>query len=129
MANNSADNLDNNLFYNDNYINNYEEMACCSNNLFSNLLQENATNILNYINDLCFNNVSLNEDAQIVNDPNKKIETPLCSNNKNKNEEDNNKENINIGNNTNNTNNIQTNNIIKKLILFEILLFSVSSIS
>jgi hypothetical protein len=82
MENNGPESLNNNMIYDDNYIQNYEEMACCSNSIFTNFLQENGNYILNYISDLCFKNVSIDEEAQIVNDPNKKLETPLCSDNK-----------------------------------------------
>ena len=69
------------MFYNDNYIKNYEEMACCNNTLFTTFFQENTQNILNYINDFC-NNIQIGDEAQIINDPNQIIKTPLCSQNK-----------------------------------------------
>ena len=104
MENNSQV-LNDNMFYNDNYIKNYEELACCNNTIISTFFQENATNILNYINDFCFNNVQIDEEAQIINDSKQKVKTPLCSqkekNNNNINEENNNINNY-INNNVNN---------------------------
>lgn len=84
MENYSPEDIDNNnLFYNDNYVPNYEEMACCNNSVITTFLQEKGiANIINYINDLCFNNDPMDEDAQIINDPKQKVKTPLCSHNK-----------------------------------------------
>ena len=125
MENNSSENLNNNMIYNDNNIQNYEELACCSNSLITTFIQENGNYILNYINDLCFKDVSIDDEAQIVNNPNQKLETPLCSNNKNNNYNNpnnnifitnnienqiNNRYNQNYKNNNNNQNNINQNN-------------------
>lgn len=102
---NNREALDNNMFYNDNYINNYEELACCNTAVISNFFQENGANFLNYINNFCFNNIEINEDAQIINDPKQQIKTPLCSHNKQKSETSN-------GNNNNNIDNYINNNEI-----------------
>ena len=102
---NNKESLDNNMFYNDNYINNYEELACCNTAVISNFFQENGANFLNYINNFCFNNIEINEDAQIINDPKQQIKTPLCSHNKKKSETSN-------GNNNNNIDNYINNNEI-----------------
>ena len=102
---NNREALDNNMFYNDNYINNYEELACCNTAVISNFFQENGANFLNYINNFCFNNKEINEDAQIINDPKQQIKTPLCSHNKQKSETSN-------GNNNNNIDNYINNNEI-----------------
>ena len=102
---NNKESLDNNMFYNDNYINNYEELACCNTAVISNFFQENGANFLNYINNFCFNNIEINEDAQIINDPKQQIKTPLCSHNKQKSETSN-------GNNNNNIDNYINNNEI-----------------
>ena len=113
MENNSPD-LNDNMIYNDNYKN-YEDLACCNNTIISTFFQENATNLLNYINDLCFNNVQIDDEAQIINDPKQKVKTPLCSqkekNNNSQNEENNNINNY-INNNINNNNNNNVNNNI-----------------
>ena len=102
---NNKESLDNNMFYNDNYINNYEELACCNTAVISNFFQENGANFLNYINNFCFNNIEINEEAQIINDPKQQIKTPLCSHNKKKSETSN-------GNNNNNIDNYINNNEI-----------------
>ncbi len=102
---NNKESLDNNMFYNDNYINNYEELACCNTAVISNFFQENGANFLNYINNFCFNNIEINEEAQIINDPKQQIKTPLCSHNKQKSETSN-------GNNNNNIDNYINNNEI-----------------
>lgn len=102
---NNREALDNNMFYNDNYINNYEDLACCNTAVISNFFQENGANFLNYINNFCFNNIEINEDAQIINDPKQQIKTPLCSHNKQKSETSN-------GNNNNNIDNYINNNEI-----------------
>ena len=79
---NNSEFLNNNVLYNDNYIQNYEELACCSNSIITTFIQENGANLLNYINDLCFRNVAIDDEAQIISDPKQKLKTPLCSNNK-----------------------------------------------
>ena len=114
MENNSSENLNNNMIYNDNNIQNYEELACCSNSIITTFIQENGNYILNYINDLCFRDVSVDDEAQIINNPNQKLETPLCSNNKNNNNNNNNNNFItnNIDNQINNYNNNENNNNI-----------------
>jgi len=113
MENNSSEVLDNDLLYNDNYINNYEELACCNNMIISNFLQNNKNNIINSISS-CFKNVSLDEEDQLINNSEQKLITPLCSNNKNCNNNnifvnniDNNNNNINNNINSNNNENIE----------------------
>ena len=119
MENNSED-LNDNMFYNDNYVKNYEDMACCSNSIITNFFQENAANILNYLNGFCYNNEHIDEEAQIIRDPDQKLKTPLCSqlekNNNNIIEENNNINNYinnNINNNVNNNINNNANNNIR----------------
>ena len=82
--NNSDNNLndDNNLFYNDNDVPNYEELACCNNAFITAILQGNGRNILNYLNDLCFKNDSSDYEAQMDFDPRQSLKTPLCSHKK-----------------------------------------------
>lgn len=79
---NNSEILNNNILYNDNYIQNYEELACCSNSIITTFIQENGANLLHFINDLCFRNVEIDDEAQIINDPKQKLKTPLCSSNK-----------------------------------------------
>lgn len=87
-SNNHNDN--NNMFYNDNYVSNYEELACCNNAFITAILQGNGTNILNYLNDLCFKNDSADYEAQMEFDPRHSLKTPLCSHAKNKSKNSNN---------------------------------------
>ena len=82
MENNSSINLNNNIFYNDNYIQNYEEQACCNNSVIANFFQENRNNLINFLSDFCFKNMSIDDEAQIINNRENKLETPLCSDNK-----------------------------------------------
>ena len=117
---NNSEILNNNILYNDNYIQNYEELACCSNSIITTFIQENGANFLQYINDLCFSNASMDDEAQIISDPKLKLKTPLCSSKKlNKDIETNNPNfdnliNNNINNYINNIDN-NNNNIKKKL--------------
>ena len=117
---NNSEILNNNILYNDNYIQNYEELACCSNSIITTFIQENGANFLHYINDLCFSNASMDDEAQIISDPKLKLKTPLCSSKKlNKDIETNNPNFDNLINNSINNyiNNIDNNNnnIKKKL--------------
>ena len=82
--NNSDNNLndDNNMFYNDNDVPNYEELACCNNAFITAIIQGNGRNILNYLNDLCFKNDSSDYEAQMDFDPRQSLKTPLCSHKK-----------------------------------------------
>jgi hypothetical protein len=84
MERNNSENLNdnNNLFYNDNDVPNYEELACCNNTLITAILQGNGRNILNYLNDLCFKNDSSDYEAQMEFDPRQSLKTPLCSHKK-----------------------------------------------
>ena len=100
---NNSEILNNNIFYNDNNIQNYEELACCSNSIITAFIQENGVNFLNYINDLCFRNVSIDDEVQIISDPKQKLKTPLCSSNK--------KIDKDIENNTPNLDNLINNNV------------------
>jgi E3 ubiquitin-protein ligase SDIR1 len=81
MENNSSINLNNNIFYNDNNVENYEELACCNNSVITTFIQENGNNILNFLIDLCSRNMSIDEEAQIINNSENKVKTPLCSDN------------------------------------------------
>ena len=99
-------NDNNNIFYNDNYMNNYEEMACCNTALITTFFQENTQNVLNFLNDFC-NNIQIDDQAQIINDPKQIIKTPLCSNNKQSSHS-----NVSETNNGNNINNNSIDNFI-----------------
>ena len=99
--NNSLEKCNDNILYNDNYIKNYEDLACCNNLILSTIIQENGNNFMNYINDLCFRKEDINDNEQIMKNPfQQNISTPLCSNNIN---------NININNNNNSSNNSNNN--------------------
>ena len=119
---NNSEIFNNNIQYNDNYNQNYEELACCSNSIITTFIQENGANFLNYINEACFSNAPLDEEAQIIiNNPKQKVKTPLCSSKKiNKENEtndlnfDNLINNNNLNNYINNNDNNDNNNNIKK---------------
>ena len=84
MEGNSPEKCNDNILYNDNYIKNYEDLACCNNLIFSTIIQENGNNFMNYINDICFRKEDINDNEEIMKYPSqKKITTPLCSNNNN----------------------------------------------
>ena len=86
---------ENDLIYNDNFIPNYEEQACCQNLMFSAF---GNNSILSYINDICFKDIPIN-DQEIINEINQEVKTPLCSNKKKTpNEYNNNVNNNNINN-------------------------------
>ena len=90
MERNDSEILNDNMFYSDNHVSNYEELACCNNALITAILQGNGANIINYFNELCFSSDPLDYEAQIVNDPKQKIKTPMCSHNKNRSNNSNN---------------------------------------
>lgn len=91
---------DNDIIYSDNFIKNYEEQACCHNIIFSTF---GNTSIFNYINDICFKDIPIN-DQEIINQMNQEVKTPLCSNKKNTPKEN--------ENNNNNAINLNKNDII-----------------
>ena len=79
--NNSLEKCNDNILYNDNYIKNYEDLACCNNLILSTIIQENGNHFMNYINDLCFRKEDINDNEQIMKNPfQQNISTPLCSN-------------------------------------------------
>ena len=83
-----------NILYNDNYIKNYEDLACCNNLILSTIMHDNGNNFMNYINDFCFRKEDINDNEEIIKYPSQQnITTPLCSNNN-----INNNNNININN-------------------------------
>ena len=90
MERNDSEILNDNMFYSDNHVSNYEELACCNNALITAILQGNGANIINYFNDLCFSSDPLDYEAQIINDPKQKLKTPMCSHNKNRSNNSNN---------------------------------------
>ena len=125
MERNDSEILNDNLFYSDNHVSNYEEAACCNNALITAILQGNGANIINYFNNLCFSSDPLDYEAQIIKDPKQKLKTPMCSHNKNRSNNSNNfitdnnniidnyiNNNFNLNNdlNNNNNNNINHNN-------------------
>ena len=88
-----------NILYNDNYIKNYEDLACCNNLILSTIMQENGNIFMNYINDICFRKEDINDNEEIIKYPSQQnITTPLCSNN-----------------NINNNNNININNDVQDI--------------
>ena len=88
-----------NILYNDNYIKNYEDLACCNNLILSTIMHDNGNNFMNYINDFCFRKEDINDNEEIIKYPSQQnITTPLCSNN-----------------NINNNNNININNDVQDI--------------
>ena len=105
MEDNCPEKCNDNILYNDNYIKNYEDLACCNNLILNTIMHENGNNFMNYINDFCFRKEDINDNNEIMNYPSQQnIATPLCSNNINNNI------NNNIYNNINNNININNNN-------------------
>ena len=95
-----------NILYNDNYIKNYEDLACCNNLILSTIMHDNGNNFMNYINDFCFRKEDINDNEEIIKYPSQQnITTPLCSNNN-----INNNNNININNDVQDTKSILSEN-------------------
>jgi hypothetical protein len=99
MEGSSPAKYNDNILYNDNYIKNYEDLACCNNLILSTIVHDNGNNFMNYINDFCFRKEDINDNEEIIKYPSQQnITTPLCSNN-----------------NINNNNNININNDVQDI--------------
>ena len=81
MENSFPKSFNDNILYNDNYIKNYEDLACCNNLILSEIIQENGNNFMNYINDFCFRKEDINDNKEINFHFKQNITTPLCSTN------------------------------------------------
>ena len=71
--------LNSNMIYNDNFIQNNEELSCCNNIIVPKRFPvDHVNNNLNDNKDFYLNNVGLN-DKEHLNNKNQKLGTPLCS--------------------------------------------------